>query len=254
MFFVLSKVFAMFLFPYPLFLVIATVVAWRMPRGRLRRLYRLALGLTWLLSMHVTSAFLMSVLENRHPAQTVERIPKVDAIVVLAGMVNSKSHRGDRPEFVSSVDRILLGEELLRAQKAPVLLLSGGSGFLVQSGESESRELARWLERRGVASGSIVVEADSRNTAENARETVKIARSRGWSRLILVTSAFHMPRSVLCFRKQGLEVVPAPVDYYTFTEFPGPEALVPAADGISVSTLALKEYVGLVAYWLRGYI
>ena len=253
MFFILSKVFAMFLFPYPLFLVVSAFVAWRMPRSRLRAVFRAVLIVVWALSLHLVSSALMGGLEGWHPAQSSADLPRADAVVVLAGMVNSKSHRGGRPEFVSSVDRILLGEELLRMNKAPVILLSGGSGFLMQRGESESRELGRWLESRGVPSARIVVEANSRNTAENARETIKIARARGWSRLILVTSAFHMPRSVLCFRRLGFEVVPAPVDYYTFTEFPGPEALVPSADGLSVSTLAVKEYVGLLVYRLRGF-
>ncbi len=251
MFFVASKIFAMFLFPYPLFLLLAAFVAWRMRPSRLRFVFRSAVLGIWALSMHVVATGLMRPLENHYPARVASELSRSDAIVVLSGMVNPKSRRGGRLEFVSSVDRILLGEELLRKNGATFALLSGGSGFLVQKGESEARDLSAWLVARGISPRRIVVEADSRNTWENAFESAKIIRARGWKRIVLVTSAFHMPRSVYCFRRAGIEVIPAPVDYYTFTEFPGPEALVPSSDGLAVSTIAVKEYVGLVAYFLR---
>lgn len=254
MFFVLSKVLAMLLFPYSLFLLVAVCVAWRMPRSRLRLLFRLALFFLVALSINWGATLLVRPLENRFPAVPGSQIPRADAIVVLSGMINVAADRG-RPEFLSSVDRILYAEQLWHEGRAPHLLISGGSGLLLQKGNSEAEVLGVWLRGvRRLPAGAVMTEPASRNTHENALATARIAKERGWKKVHLVTSAFHMPRSVACFRKVGLEVVPLPVDYYTFTTPPGPEAFVPTPGALALSTMAIKEYLGLIAYYLRGYI
>ena len=253
MFFYLSKIFAGFFFPYPLFFLLAVFVAVRMQRSRLRLAFRLALFALYLLSINPISGWLIGQLEERYAYRELHTLPQADAIVVLAGMLDPLTGVSDRPEFLGSADRIFAGEELLRKNKAPVLLISGGSGLMMQTGESEAVILQRWLNERGVP---VQIEAHSRNTAENAIETAKLAQQNEWRRILLVTSAFHMPRSVACFRKAApnLQIETVPVDYYRSRIFPGPEGLFPAPSALSVSTMAMKEYIGLFAYWLRGYI
>ena len=254
MFFYLSKIFTWFFFPYNLFLLLCAAALFFMRKSWFKRIYAAALiGILFLSSGQLSSG-LLGFLENRYPYRALEDVPPAEAVVVLSGMINSLAGRSDRPEFLSSADRILVGEEILRSKRANYLVISGGSGLILQKGESEAVILNRWLERRGVASEQILIDADSRNTAENAIETAKIAKARGWKRVLLVTSAFHMPRSVLCFRKAGLEVVPVPADYYTFRESPGPEAWFPSMTSLELGTLAIKEYIGIAAYRLRGYL
>ncbi len=259
MFFYLSKIFAAFFFPYPLFFAICLVAAWRLPRSRFRLLFRLGLFALYLVSINPVSGWLIGQLEEQYPARTLADAGPADAIVVLGGMSDPLTGISidDRPEFLGSADRIFAGEDLWRFgqsyQQQPVLLLSGGSGLLMQTGGSESEILSRWLQRRNI---SVTIEPHSRNTAENAIETAKIARARGWQRVIVVTSGFHMPRSVGCFRAAmpEIELVPFPVDFYRSRIFPGPEALFPAPSALAVSSMAIKECIGLVAYRLRGYI
>ncbi|MCR9140985.1 MAG: YdcF family protein [bacterium] len=257
MFFYLSKIFAGFLFPYPLFFVLCAVAAYRLPRSRFRLVFRTGLFALYLLSINPVSGLLIGALEEQYPARSVTDLQpgSADAIVVLAGMVDplSSPPGSDRPELLGSADRIFAGEELWRVNAAPELMISGGSGLLLQTGGSEALILQEWLTRRGTP---ISVEAASRNTAENAIETAKLAREKGWRRIILVSSGFHLPRSVACFRKAApeLELIPFPVDFYRSRIFPGPEGLFPAPSGLSVSSMAIKEYIGLIAYWLRGYI
>ena len=254
MFFYLSKLVSMFLFPLPLFFIVSSIAIYKLPKGRSRRLVALALLSLALLSSKFVSDELMLVLEDQHPYRTQETIPRADVAVVLAGMVNSLTGKKDRPEFISSADRILLAADLLRQGRIDTILISGGTGLISQAGESEAKILRRWLLKQGFRKEQILIEPDSRNTAENAMETAKLAHKQEWKKILLITSAFHMPRSVLCFQKVGMEVIPIPTDYYTLRVFPGPEAFVPTPGGLTLSTMALKEYLGIIAYWLRGYI
>ena len=254
MFFYLAKIIPMFFYPLPFFIIISWLAVFRLKKSRFRALYTLLLaGLTLISTGAVANFFLLS-LEERYPTRSIGKLPRADAVIVLSGMVHPLTGRKERPEFTSAADRILLGEEMLKERRAPVLLISGGSGFLLQKGEPEALTLRRWLLKRGADPSRVLAESKSRNTAENARESVKIARARGWKRAFLVTSAFHMHRSLLCFKKAGLEVIPVPVDYRGFAELPGPEAFVPSSAGLMMSVMTLKEYLGLLAYRLKGYL
>ena len=108
------------------------------------------------------------------------------------------------------------------------------------------------------------LETNSRNTYENAVETKKILDARGIDRIVLVTSAMHMPRSVAIFEKQGFTVTPAPTDYmvtqadwdYYFAPDPAIQVfnLFPGAEAMDRFARALKEYLGMVVYRLRGWL
>lgn len=254
MFFVASKVFSGLLFPYAIFLILSILVAFRLPRGWLRRIFSVALIGILVVSTNRGSAALIAPLEDAFAQASIQSAPEADAIVVLGGMSDPLTARLEGPEFLDSVDRIIQAERLWRRGKAPIVVISGGSGLLLQRGEPEAQTLQRWLLERGLPPAAIVVEDRSRNTAENAIETAQIAKQRGWRRVILVTSAFHMYRAERCFRKAGLEVLPFPTDYYRSVIAPGPEGYMPAPGALSLATVAIKEYAGIVAYWLRGYI
>ncbi len=101
----------------------------------------------------------------------------------------------------------------------------------------------------GVPAERITTEDRSRNTAENARFTMRLIAPKPGERWLLVTSAFHMPRAVGSFRAVGFPVIPYPVDYWTTdTDFdlaPRSEAV----ENLSRVDLAVKEWIGLAAYF-----
>jgi len=109
-----------------------------------------------------------------------------------------------------------------------------------------------------------MVRKDSRNTYESAIACKKILEEKGIHRIILVTSAVHMPRSVSLFLHQGLEVIPAPTDYYvTKAELPSIQqggipallfSLLPSSDNLEITSRTLKEYLGIFIYKLLGWL
>ena len=120
----------------------------------------------------------------------------------------------------------------------------------MQSEADASRVLLNAL---GVPQNLIVTESDSRNTRQNAIFTAGLAADRGIRSILLVTSAWHMPRAVAAFRQTALEVIPAATDYTYMDPAPLILMILPQAGGLALSTRALKEYLGLLVYRLRGW-
>jgi len=128
----------------------------------------------------------------------------------------------------------------------------------------EAEAMAQVIELMGVPRSALWLEDGSRNTYENAGETRRLLAERGITEIILVTSAMHMPRSVRLFERQGLRVIPAPTDYqvteadwsYFTRADPGIQALnlLPDAEALAATSRALKEYIGMVVYALRGWM
>jgi uncharacterized SAM-binding protein YcdF (DUF218 family) len=116
----------------------------------------------------------------------------------------------------------------------------------------------------GVPPEAVLLETDSGNTYENAVACRKILKEKGFRRVILVTSAAHMPRSVGVFKRLGIEVIPAPTGYTATQGDVGisiPKnpynfliSLLPDADNLKTTTRMLKEYVGIFIYKLRGWL
>ncbi len=201
-------------------------------------------------------------------------------IVVLAGMLHTPILSEKGLEFNGAVERILAGEELLFLKKAPVLLITGSTSLLTQKGLSEAFILKNWLEKRNSNHNNhnqkIIAESTSKNTAESAHHLARMANQKKWKRILLVTSAYHMPRTMLCFQKafwqisetfskkvvkkksieipNSVKIIPFPVDYQFGKELPWPESIIPNLRGLSLSTLALREFIGIIAYKLTGRI
>jgi len=253
-FFVLSKIFAALFLPVTLFFLFLLYVFLRRLSGRTRRVCLAVWALAWFCSTSFGSAFLMRPLENRFPAIAVQDLAKADVVVMLGGMIDANSRRGSRPEFGSAVDRLSASLEIIFHKKADFVLVSGGSGLMLQGGLREGDVLRNYLAAQGFSAQKILSESVSRNTRENAVESGKIISARRLTKIVLVTSAFHMPRSVACFRKAGIEVIPYPVDYRAAERSSFPESFFPSAQGIDDFSTAVRELVGLLAYKLAGYI
>ncbi len=134
------------------------------------------------------------------------------------------------------------------------MVVTGGNGSLMLEGEGDGDTAPRLLTALGVEADRLVLEKRSRNTHENAvftREMVEPQPGEVW---LLVTSAFHMPRSMGLFRKAGFEVVPWPADYRTAGNEHAGLAHDNVQDSLQNLTVAIREWVGLFAYWLSGRI
>ena len=198
---------------------------------------------------------LLGSLENDFAPAPVDSYPVVDAIVVLGGMTSPPRPPQLQVEVGDAFDRLLHGMRLLRAGRAPTLLLTGGViSYLTGSDVTEAERLAQLAGEYGVASGQLLLEDRSRNTYENGLFTARLLRERGWHRVLLVTSASHMRRSMGVFLGQELDAIAAPTDFKVVEVPFSPMRLFPDAEALRASNRAFKEYVGLFVYWLRGYV
>jgi uncharacterized SAM-binding protein YcdF (DUF218 family) len=208
-----------------------------------------------LASQPLVGATLLGSLESHAPAAPAASYPEVDAVVVLGGITASPKGPRLEVEVNEGFDRLLHGQRLLQAGRAPVLLLAGGGiRYLTGTSLPEAERMARLAAQMGLPRERLLLETRSRNTYENGLYAAQLLRERGWSRILLVTSASHMRRAEGVFRKQGLEVIAAPTDFDIVSRPFVPMRLMPDVTALQQTTRATKEYVGLFVYWLRGYL
>lgn len=256
MFFVVSKVFWGLAQPVSLIFLLL-LAGWLLAlRGR-RRLGLLigALGLLLFAASSFTTmgVLLIEPLEDRF-ARPAALPPVINTIVMLGGATSGRvSTARQVAELSEAGDR--LTETLWLAMHYPEarIVLSGGAGLLVADGEPEAETAARFFESLGIARERLVLESVSRNTDENA-ELTKAMLGDTPGVVALVTSAFHMPRSVGLFRKGGVEVVPWPTDYRSAgNEGVGLDIVNPILN-LTTTGVAMKEWIGLAVYHWTGRI
>ena len=268
--FLLSKLLPLFLYPLGLGLLLQGAGLAAATRQAGKR-WSLALGgsglgLIWLFAMPITSRELIWGLEERAAALTPRVIPKADAVLVLGGGLEPALAPRRFIEVKGAGDRLLVGIRLIKQGKAPVLIGSGNKPNATFTDEDHqppeallARELAIEL---GLRPNQILINPHSRTTAAEARDIGALGRRLGWTRILLVTSAFHMPRSLATFRQRcGLTVIPVACDYQLPTRalFGKPTlgsvvlGLMPDAQALSQSSVALKEHLGLAIYRLKGW-
>ena len=163
----------------------------------------------------------------------------------------------------SAGDRVTYAFKLYKEGAAPTIILSGGNiGFLEESSSTPAENMAGMLEMLGVPENALILQSKSENTEQDAIYSCEIVKEKGFKNVILVTSAFHMPRSVALFDAQGCKVIPAPADF-SITEagwqklwHPSPEEfvlnLIPQYSNLSSITKVMKEYIGMAYYQLSG--
>ena len=258
MFVFFSKLLAPLVYPLGLAATLwaaAAVLAWCGRARWARRSLIAGIAVVLLFSNAAIGEALLGSLEEEYPPAPVDSYPVVDAIVVLGGMTAPPLPPRLEIEVGDGIDRLFHGMRLLRAGKAEAIVLTGGViSYLVGSDMTEAQRLAIRAREYGVPEDQLVLEERSLNTHENAVDTAAILKDRGWQRVLLVTSASHMRRSVGVFRNEGVEVVPAPTDFQVVDKPFALRRLLPDAEALRASTKAIKEYVGLSVYWLRGWL
>jgi uncharacterized SAM-binding protein YcdF (DUF218 family) len=140
---------------------------------------------------------------------------------------------------------------LYKIQPRPIIV-SGGHVNPFTHDRGENKIACDYLVRWGVAQNHVLGEAKSRDTFESAVETAKLIKQKGWKRYLLVTSAVHMPRSMLAFSSNAPEPVPAPGDFTVREWKPSPLDFAPTASAARAITLTLHEYIGLLNYYWRA--
>jgi uncharacterized SAM-binding protein YcdF (DUF218 family) len=251
MFFIVSKIVSMVIYPVPFLLLLLLAVLLWYRRRHVRLVLVGVIVLFYGLSTPIVAARLAQWLEiPRLPPQQLQ--PHYDVAIVLAGMLNGRLSSPQRLEFNNAVERILTGIDLVKRGMADKLLISGKTGDLFGRG-NEAELLRGFAIEWGLTPEQVVLEAQSRNTYENAAYSAQIIRASGYNTLILVTSALHMRRAAAAFHKQGLFPELYPVDFHVDREIT-PSSFLPSVDVLAVTTWAIHELIGLAMYRLQGYI
>jgi uncharacterized SAM-binding protein YcdF (DUF218 family) len=255
MFFVLSKVLGFLTVPSNV-LILAAVLGLLLQALRWRRAGRaltvFAIIVLVLAAFSPLGNILMWPLEDRFPPWDASH-GAPDGIIVLGGAIGPETSAArQEPALNEAAERITAAVELARRYPAARLVYTGGSGGLVLREAMEADYALVLLGRLGIPRERIVIERRSRNTAENAAFTKALVQPKPRERWLLVTSAAHMPRSVGIFRKQNFPVEAYPVDWRTRGIADVTFPFYVGSAGLARVDAAMREWVGLFAYWLAG--
>ncbi len=259
MFFILSKL--LYFLIQPLVWIIALgwwgIVA-KHPRRR-KRLWRMSIGMLIFFTNPFISSQVSQIWEGRGVSST--ELPDSAAVgVVLGGFSDDSALSPDdgRMNLSVAANRLTDAIMLYRMGKIKRILIAGGNGNMMKKDITPEAETAqRYLRLLGIPDAHIWIENQSRNTHENAVFTQKLLQEKGLSDapVVLITSAQHMTRAVACFRKIGLPVTPFATSY-TGKKFhwSSDSIFIPDATLIQLWQMLFKEWVGIAAYKLQGYI
>ena len=255
MFFVISKVLGFFAIPSNLVMSIGILGLLLLPTRFMRAgrwLVVTSLILLAILGLSPLANLLIIPLEQRFPPWDAGS-GAPDGIIVLGGAISPdvSAARND-VALNESAERLTAVAELARRYPNARILFSGGSGALIYDEGTEAEFAARILESFGIPYARVMLEDRSRNTAENAVYTKELVKPKPGERWLLVTSAHHMPRSIGVFRKVGFVVEAYPVDWRTRGWEDALRPFATLGDGLRRADTAVREWVGLLAYWLTG--
>jgi uncharacterized SAM-binding protein YcdF (DUF218 family) len=191
-------------------------------------------------------------LEQRFPPWDASH-GRPDGILVLGGAIApERSEARGFAVFTDSADRIIATAELAHRYPNARIVFSGGSASLISGDAREADYAAAVFESLGVAKERLTMERGSRNTLENAEFSKALVAPKDGERWLLVTSAFHMPRSIGLFRKAGFKVEPYPVDWRTGDRTDLWKFGTRLDGGLARLDIGIREWIGLAAYWITG--
>jgi uncharacterized SAM-binding protein YcdF (DUF218 family) len=257
--FTLSKLFWALIQPSNLLLLVLVLATLALLRGHPRLGTALLAGVTLILvaiTVLPIGTWLLIPIEDRFPQPALP--DHIDGVVMLGGAVDAgKSAIRGQIALNEAAERVTALQDLARRYPDARLVFSGGIGDLIAGPGHPARALEAFYPRQGLDLDRILFEDRSRNTYENAvltRQRVQPAADERW---LLVTSAYHMPRSIGVFRQAGWPVIAYPVDYRTMgteglTTVLGRLAQPNVADRLVEFDLAVKTWTGLLAYRLMG--
>jgi uncharacterized SAM-binding protein YcdF (DUF218 family) len=257
LFFVLSKTLGIMLLPTNFLigvgLVGAILLATRFASLG-RKLVIASVALLAICGFSPLGNWLLYPLETRFPSWDPAR-GAPDGIVVLGGSIDADlSVAHDVPVFTRAADRVIAAAALARRYPNARIVFTGGSANLLSNDAKEADYATAVFESLGVSRQRLTMERRSRNTQENAEFSKAMAAPKSGERWLLVTSAYHMPRSVGLFRKAGFAVEPYPVDWRAGGRADLLELRTLSVDGLSLVDVGIREWIGLLAYRMTGKI
>ena len=237
-----------------LLLMLASIAldALRRPRAA-RALLALTALLLWASAAPVMSWRIRRPLEARFPARQIDELPAADVLLLLGGGIEPAMPPRLRAEVNPAGDRALYAAALFRAGKATRVLVAGGA-FPWQNEPPDAHGTQQLLEDLGVPAHAITLETNSRSTRENCLEA-RLLLGDAPTRVLLVTSALHMPRALAACRAVGLDVTAATTDVEVVHE-PGSGILywLPDSESFDATSRAIREIAATAAYRSRGWL
>jgi len=252
MFFILSKV-LLFLFS-PLSWVIC-ILLWALLTKRPKRRRNLLLT-SFLLLYLFSNSFLfdeaMRAWETRPPKSSNVKV--YDYAIVLGGILSYYDKDHDLVGFNRSVDRLMQAIKLYQSGKVKKIVFTGGDSSILSGDYREADIIKQYLSDIGIPDSALIFENESRNTHENATFVYKILKPATTDKLLLITSGFHMKRSLGCFQKAGMNP-----DYYVADLYSGKRKytpdhlLVPDTSTLDRWSMLFHEISGYLIYKIMGY-
>ena len=209
----------------------------------------IGLMILMILSLPVVSGQLIKILEQSYTPTNPNEIISADTVIVLSGMVRPIEHNsGVKYEFSEAVDRIIAGINLLKIGKAQKIILTRGK-LPWSKGVPEGEFLAEFIKSQGIDPNRILLTEIVQNTNDEAKAISKMLPKD--SEVILVTSAFHMPRAEKVFQNQNVKIIPYAVDFRSSTKKLDFLDFLPQANAFKDSNFYFREIIGRAYYSLR---
>lgn len=255
MFFFLSKTLNYLTMPLTIiFVMLLTSALLRNVKWK-KRLFWLALVSFFIFSNEFLANEVMSAWEIKTTPYASMRPHELG--IVLTGATLPYREPNDRVYFGRGADRVTHTVQLYKLGLIKKILISGGSGRLMTEGEPEADKFKAAMMMMGVPDSVISIENETRNTAESAMAVKKMLNNLHIKSedCLLITSAFHMRRSLACYRHQGVALEPFTTDFFAHPREFYPDTLIlPKVEAMGHWNKLIKEWVGFVAYKMAGYI
>ena len=238
-------------------LLVLAIALWRM---RNRRLAALSGGMCMLITLFGSTDFpgwLLRRMERPWAGVKIADLPACDAVIVLGGGTEPSRYEVNWMHLSRAGDRVIMGLELMRLGKARAIALGGNVADFDGEKKVEADVVKAWLQSQSLPAGAEIISLGANsNTHDEGEKVARLAKERGWQRVLLVTSASHMQRAVAVFRKLGIETIAAPCNFLTSvsTAPPSFRLSVPGYDGFEKFAVWMHEQVGWFIYKRRGWV
>lgn len=236
--------------------LLSSAVARWLGRGRLAAsLTVTGVAVLWISATPVFAGWALGTLERQHPPQAIAALPAADVAIILGGALGQPVPPRTELDLSDASDRVLHAARLYKAGKVRHILVAAGNIPWHTSITTEAALIHELLVSWGVPSAAITIAGASRNTYENALEIAELRTQKPFATALLVTSASHMPRAMAVFRRAGIPVIAATTDIHVVYEAnSNPLRWTPDVSALSMTSTALKEWIGYAGYRLRGYL
>lgn len=205
----------------------------------------------YIFSIDPTKDIVLKPLEKRYVPINEEQLARADVYILLGGGISEDAPLSFGQKGIPSEASMMRMSELVRLYKKDRKKIIVSGGKTPGKSISEASVYKKFLVDMGIEQEDVLMEEESRTTAENSNMTKKIMNDYGFEYGVLITSATHMPRAVKSFERNGMEVVAAPCGYAAHYGSYGIQSFLPKASNIELITRGLWEYVGYIYYALR---